>query len=245
MTPCINFSKYGASCVPRALLLAPLCSLICHCVHLRSLTCISSGASLLCGCFRFRIRLHHRRRVSRLEPSRPSGVAVLSVRAPASTRLVCVALSYAPGSNLLVHPCLYAVYPAALAAGASPTPDLLEPALLVHVLAGPGRVPSQGPQTRGTGEPRRPGEWAAVFGRMRAAHSIFIIHYSILKLQAMARRQETVYVGGNPVDVNHLTGDSRETVPLVVAMLKGVLPGRAEGSAAPTTGTSMLTRQIS
>jgi hypothetical protein len=33
------------------------------------------------------------------------------------------------------------------------------------------------------------------------------------------------YVGGKPVVVNHLTGDSRKTVPLVVAMLKGVLPG--------------------
>jgi hypothetical protein len=43
----------------------------------------------------------------------------------------------------------------------------------------------------------------------------------------MARRQETVYVGGNPVDVNFVTGDAKETVPLVVAMLKGVLPGHA------------------
>jgi hypothetical protein len=43
----------------------------------------------------------------------------------------------------------------------------------------------------------------------------------------MARRQETVYVGGKPVDVNHFTGDANKTVPLVVAMLKGVLPGHA------------------
>jgi hypothetical protein len=43
----------------------------------------------------------------------------------------------------------------------------------------------------------------------------------------MARRKEMVYVGGKHVVVNHLTGDSRKTVTLVVAMLKGVLPGHA------------------
>ena len=43
----------------------------------------------------------------------------------------------------------------------------------------------------------------------------------------MARRQETVYVGGKPVDVNHFTGDANETVPLVVAMMKDVGLGHA------------------
>jgi hypothetical protein len=43
----------------------------------------------------------------------------------------------------------------------------------------------------------------------------------------MARRQETIHVGGSPVDVNFFTGDSKETVPLVVAMMEGVLPGHA------------------
>ena len=43
----------------------------------------------------------------------------------------------------------------------------------------------------------------------------------------MALRQEMVYVRGKEVVVNHLTGDARDTVPLVVAMLKGVPPGHA------------------
>jgi hypothetical protein len=52
-------------------------------------------------------RLHHRRRSPRFIGFRPSVVTFLSVRAPASTRLVSITLENAPGSDLLVHPVLY------------------------------------------------------------------------------------------------------------------------------------------
>jgi hypothetical protein len=56
-----------------------------------------------------------------------------------------------------------------------------------------------------------------------------------------------VYVDGRPVDVIHFSGDSNQTVPVVVGMMKEVELGHAGlgGSAAPTPATSMLTRQIS
>jgi hypothetical protein len=50
--------------------------------------------------FPFRIRLHHRHRSSRLMPSRSSSATFLSVGAPSSTHLACVALTYAPGPDL-------------------------------------------------------------------------------------------------------------------------------------------------
>jgi hypothetical protein len=49
MTSCINFSSCAASCVPRALLLAPHCSQIYHCVHLRSLTSLTPWLPVVFG----------------------------------------------------------------------------------------------------------------------------------------------------------------------------------------------------
>jgi hypothetical protein len=37
-------------------------------------------------------------------------------------------------------------------------------------------------------------------------------------------KRETIYVGGRPVDVHFFEGLSKETAPLVVAMMEGVLP---------------------
>jgi hypothetical protein len=44
---------------------------------------------------------------------------------------------------------------------------------------------------------------------------------------AMVRRQATVYVDGKPVDVIHFSGDSNQTVLLVVGMMKDVELGHA------------------
>jgi hypothetical protein len=43
----------------------------------------------------------------------------------------------------------------------------------------------------------------------------------------MVQRQEAVYVDGRPVDVIHFSGDSNQTVPLVVGMMKDVEQGHA------------------
>jgi hypothetical protein len=84
----------------------------------------------------------------------------------------------------------------------------------------------------------------AGFGGHVESRFTLIINFQSSQLQAMlamVRRQATVYVDGKPVDAIHFSGDSNQTVPLVVGMMKDVELGHTQGSAAPTTATSMLT----
>jgi hypothetical protein len=82
---------------------------------------------------------------------------------------------------------------------------------------------------------RRPGEWAAVLGACallagfggHVARRITLI-FSIVKQtsnarEAMALRQEWVYVKGKQVVVNHFTGVSKDTVPQADLCLQWVL----------------------
>jgi hypothetical protein len=62
-----------------------------------------------------------------------------------------------------------------------------------------------------------------------------IIRPKTYQVVAMAlTKRETIYVGGRPVDVHFFEGLSKETAPLVVAVMEG-----------PTTPTLMLTRRTS
>jgi hypothetical protein len=67
-------------------------------------------------------------------------------------------------------------------------------------------------------------------GHVKSRITLIIIHFQASQLQAvlaMARRQEMVYVDGKPIDVIHFSGDSNQTVPIVVGMMKDVELGRA------------------